>query len=272
MCRKQEKQHLPHISHSSQLSQYALLAALVLLYAFMAFAMYTWLPQDLALSTQTGSFPLSGIPSWQLGLINAAIILVAYSALGSVGLWLSQKLDWPGSYRASAGWRGLFFHPLLLGIGCGLFFVALDQLFTMLGTGKAFPHPPFPGSLLASASAGVGEEILFRLFVLGLWALILHLLLRRWVNGTITFWIANVIAALAFAAAHLPAIMFLLGVSSPTALPVPVLLEIFLLNGIFGLIAGVQYRRNGLLAASGVHFWTDIVWHVVFPLLKLSIY
>jgi hypothetical protein len=43
-------------------------------------------------------------------------------------------------------------------------------------------------------------------------------------------------------------------------------------DGIFSLIAGVQCRRNGLLAASGVHFWTDIVWHVVFPLLKLSIY
>jgi len=30
-------------------------------------------------------------------------------------------------------------------------------------------------------------------------------------------------------------------------------------DGIFGFIAGVQCRRNGLLAASGVHFWTDIV-------------
>jgi membrane protease YdiL (CAAX protease family) len=83
-------------------------------------------------------------------------------------------------------------------------------------------------------------------------------------------WIANVIAALAFGAAHLPAAALLVGVSSPSQLPPLVLGEIFLINGIIGLAAGQRAMRDGLVAAMGVHFWADIVWHVVWPLLGLG--
>ena len=38
-------------------------------------------------------------------------------------------------------------------------------------------------------------------------------------------------------------------------------LTVFLLNGAIGLIAGWRYMKDGLVAASGVHFWTDIVFH-----------
>jgi membrane protease YdiL (CAAX protease family) len=83
-------------------------------------------------------------------------------------------------------------------------------------------------------------------------------------------WIANVIAALAFGAAHLPAAALLVGVSSPAQLPPLVLGEIFLINGIIGLAAGQRAMRDGLVAAMGVHFWADIVWHAVWPLLGLG--
>jgi len=80
--------------------------------------------------------------------------------------------------------------------------------------------------------------------------------------------IANVIAALAFGAGHLPGVMVMLGVSSLNAFPPLALGELFLLNGIIGLVAGERYLKVGLVAAVGVHFWTDIVWHVVWPLIN----
>jgi hypothetical protein len=72
---------------------------------------------------------------------------------------------------------------------------------------------------------------------------------------------------LAFAAGHLPGAMFILDVGNPVDLPAPFLIELFVLNGIVGLVAGAQYTRTGLVAAIGVHFWTDIVWHAVWPLI-----
>ena len=44
------------------------------------------------------------------------------------------------------------------------------------------------------------------------------------------------------------------------------LVELFLLNSIVSLIAGERYMRDGLVAAIGVHFWVDIIWHVIWPL------
>jgi len=128
-------------------------------------------------------------------------------------------------------------------------------------------HPTFPLSLLASTSAGIGEEMLFRLFVLSFWAMLLDLLLGRWIQKEIVFWTANSIAAVVFGAAHLPTVMALYGVTNLAGIPPLVLVEVFLLNGMLGLIAGVRYRRDGLVAAAGIHFWADIVWHVIWPLL-----
>jgi hypothetical protein len=40
----------------------------------------------------------------------------------------------------------------------------------------------------------------------------------------------------------------------------------FLLNGVIGLIAGQRYIKDGLIAAAGVHFWSDVVFHVLYGL------
>ena len=126
----------------------------------------------------------------------------------------------------------------------------------------------FPLSIIASATAGIGEEILFRLFVLGLWAFLLNLILRHWSATPLALWIGNIIAALAFGAAHLPTAMILLNVSSPAQLPPFILVELFLLNGILGIVAGARYVRDGYIAAVGIHFWGDVAWHVVWPLVR----
>jgi membrane protease YdiL (CAAX protease family) len=136
-------------------------------------------------------------------------------------------------------------------------------LFAPINGFGRFVHPPFPLSILASTTAGIGEEILFRGFVFGLWGFIVNWLLKRFHGRTTALWIANIIAALAFGAGHLPALFFLTGASSPADLNPVLLAEVFLLNGVIGLVAGERYMKDGLIAAAGVHFWTDIVFHVL---------
>jgi hypothetical protein len=50
-------------------------------------------------------------------------------------------------------------------------------------------------------------------------------------------------------------------------IPSALLAEIFLLNGGLSLFAAYYFRKYGFLAAVGIHFWTDIIWHVVYGLL-----
>lgn len=122
-------------------------------------------------------------------------------------------------------------------------------------------HPPFPTSILASISTGIGEEILTRMFVFGLWRLILNWLFKRCNGRTAAVWIASLIAALAFGAGQLGTVFILTGASSPAELAPAVLAEVFLLNGLIGLVVGERYVKDGLIAATGVHFWTDVVFH-----------
>jgi len=242
--------------------QLAVFFGLVALNAALAFS-YLVLSQG---PPQTPSAPagLPGVPRWVLGLANAGIIVVFYGGLGLAGLWFTGKLGLPGVFREGAGWRRWFWRPLVVGLALGLFVVVADRLFAV-GGGPGIQHPPFPLSIIASATAGIGEEILFRLFVLGLWAFLFNLALRRWRAGAAALWIGNVIAAFAFAAGHLPALMALERVTSIAQIPPPVLVEGFLINVSVGLVAGWQYIRQGLVAAVGVHFWTDVVWHVLYP-------
>ena len=76
----------------------------------------------------------------------------------------------------------------------------------------------------------------------------------------------SLIAALAFGAGHFGAIMFLTDATSPAQVSPILWIEVFLLNGVIGLIAGWRYMKDGLVAAAGVHFWTDVVFHVLWGL------
>lgn len=64
----------------------------------------------------------------------------------------------------------------------------------------------------------------------------------------------HVIAALGFAAGHFGTIMVLTGATSMAELSPVLIAEIFVLNGIIGIIAGQRYMKDGLVAAAGVHF------------------
>lgn len=237
---------------------------LLIAYAFCAFAISFFTNQ--LIDAAGVPMPDMGVSNAVLGLANAGIVLVVYGILGLVGFWFARKLGLPGIFSEDGNWRRWYFIPLLLGLGCGVMVVIGDVLFAPINGFGRMVHPQFPMSIFASLSAGIGEEILFRGFIFGLWGLILNWLLKRFNGRTVALWIANIIAALAFGAGHLGTILFLTHASSLSDLSPVLLIETFLLNGIIGLIAGQRYTKDGLVAAAGVHFWADVVFHVMWGL------
>jgi membrane protease YdiL (CAAX protease family) len=247
------------------------LGVLLAAYALLAAAAIGLAPAEQFSPPGGGATAPPVLPRWQLALANAAIVVIVYGLFALAAGWFARRLQIPWMYRAGAGWKSLWMWPLLLGAAVGVVLVVADRLFSRLAGSSGFPHPAFPLSLVASGAAAIGEEILFRGLVMGLCAFLFSLMLRKW-NGLHTaLWIGNAIAALAFAASHLPSAMFLLNASSPAELPPLILLELFTLNSLLGLVAGERLMRDGLVASIGVHFWADVVWHVLAPLFLLAV-
>jgi membrane protease YdiL (CAAX protease family) len=246
--------------------QLTVLAIMLVVYALCAFLTYAFFIDQLA-ATAKVPMPDMGVSNAVLGLANAGIVLVLYGALGLLAYWFARKLGLPGIFSADGNGRRWFLIPLLIGLACGVFMVVGDLVFAPVNGFGRFPHPGFPLSILAALGACVGEEIAFRGFVFGLWALMLNWLFKRFNGRTAALWTANVIAALVFAAGHLPTVLVLTGTTSLAGVSPVLLLEIFLLNGVVGLVAGQRYMKDGLVAASGVHFWSDVVFHVVWGLM-----
>jgi hypothetical protein len=198
---------------------------------------------------------------------TAGIMLSVYGGLGYVGLLLARRLGFPEIWDPAIPQRLKFLAPALVGAEVGLFFIVADRMFQRWHGLGPLPHPPFPTSLVASATAGIGEEVIFRLFLVPVWMSLLALILPgRSAKGL--FWIAAGISAVAFAAAHVPAIMALWGLSRVGDMSLALLAEILLLNGVVSMAAAIYFRRYGFLAAVGVHFWADVVWHVVWGALS----
>jgi membrane protease YdiL (CAAX protease family) len=239
--------------------------ALLAAYALSAFLIYAFFTDQLMAMVGI-PMPDMGVSNVVLGLANAGIVFVVYGVVGLIGYWFARKLDLPGIFSEDGNWRRWFVIPLVLGLICGVLLVVGDLLFAPINGFGRFPHPAFPASILASLSAGIGEEIMFRGFVFGLWGLVLSWLLKRWSGRTLALWIANVIAALAFGAGHLGTVLILTGASSLAEINPILLIEVFLLNGLIGLVIGERYMKDGLVAAAGVHFWADVVFHVLWGL------
>ena len=242
--------------------QLAIFSIMLVVYALCVFLTYAFFIDQLTAMAKI-PMPKMEVSNAVLGLANAGIVLVAYGSLGLLGYWFARKLTLPGIFSADGNWRRWFLTPLWIGLACGVFVVIGDLLFAPVNGIGRFPHPRFPVSILASLSAGIGEEILFRGFVFGLWGLLLNWLFKRFDGRRAALWIANIIAALAFGAGHLGTVLVLTGAATLSELSPVLLAEVFILNGAIGLLAGQRYMKDGLLAASGVHFWSDVVFHVV---------
>jgi hypothetical protein len=210
--------------------------------------------------------PVSPIPKWQLALGGAGITAVLYGLLGFLGLILWRRLGFPEIWDETVTNRQRFLVPAIVGAALGVVLIVADVIFSPFnGIGRLI-HPPFPTSLVASIAAGIGEEMIFRLFFISFWTWLVGKVILRGRGLAIVFWIVSTFSALAFAAGHLPSLMIVYGVSNPGQFSPVLLLQVFLLNGLISIFAAYYFRKYGYLASVGVHFWTDIVWHMIWGL------
>ena len=237
--------------------------SLIITLAILA-AINVFLPQGSFLLTPPQELPAS---KPVLAFVNAAIVLILYGGLGFIGLKLSQELGFADIWDSRVTNKQRFLIPALVGTAIGVFFIFADIILSQFHTLGPLPHPPFPASLVASAVAGIGEEIIFRLFFISFWVWLISfvILKRRWQNQI--FWIIAILSALAFALGHIPSVMFLFGLNTVNEIPFALISEIILLNGVLSIFAAYYFRKFGFLAAVGIHFWTDVIWHVIWGLI-----
>lgn len=215
------------------------------------------------------------LPLGALVAVQSAQALVLMGLLAWLGLRMGHRVGLGSPVlhawlvrRAQPHWAQL--RPrqaVLLGLAAGAVILALAAL------GDGFlPEPVNPpaqtaaavsawNGLLASFYGGIVEELLLRLFLMTL-LLWLVARLRGSAPPPAAFWAAIITAALLFGAAHLPAAAHIWGLDAT------VVARTLLLNGIGGLVFGWLYWKRGIEMAMLAHFATDVVLHVVAPLLS----
>ena len=120
--------------------------------------------------------------------------------------------------------------------------------------------PTIPYMLAAVLYGSVIEEVMLRLFWMSLVAFVLHRLFGKKAEKPTTAVLvaSNVVAAVLFAAGHLPATAAMMGLTPM------IVFRCFLLNGGFGLAFGWLYRKYGLryamIAHGGCHIVSKLIW------------
>ena len=203
-----------------------------------------------------------GLNNILLGVITAAQSLIYGVVCGVFGIILAKKVGlWKDETAMEA--RPLFI-TLVIAVMGGLGIILPDLLFF----GRYVPaimdsyavKPTAAYILGAILYGGVIEEVMLRLFVMSLIAFLLHKLFGKKIERPATGVLvaANVMAALLFAAGHLPTTAVLFGLSPM------ILFRCFLLNGGFGLLFGWLYRKYGLrysmIAHAGCHVISKLIW------------
>ena len=205
-----------------------------------------------------GGFP----PDMILGVITAMQAAGYGIVLGAAGIWLGRKTGLWKEERTVT--KRPFVASVIVSVVGGAILILSDLLFF----GKhseiimdSYRVKPTISYLIASvAYGGVIEEVMLRLFWMTLVAFVLWKIFDRKHARPSTGVVitANIIAALLFAAVHLPATAAMLGLSPM------IVFRCFLLNGGCGLLFGWLYRKYGLrysmLAHGGCHIVSKLIW------------
>lgn len=201
-----------------------------------------------------------GINRFLLGVITAVQSAGYGLVLGTVGILLGKKTGlWKDERKLE---KKPLIRTAVVAILGGLLLILPDLLFFgnySVAIRDSYTVKPTVLYILASVVyGGIIEEVMLRLFTMSLVAFLLQKLFRKEIATVGILIAANVIAALLFAAGHLPATAMLMGIS-----PL-IIFRCFLLNGGFGLLFGWLYRRYGLryamLAHAGCHVVSKLIW------------
>jgi hypothetical protein len=243
-------------------------------------ATYAVLPYSFSLAS--ASIEQIGLPLLLvLNLINVGI----YAVLAGIGLYAATRIgfglpfveNWLKKEEEKEPMANTFKKVLIIAVAAGVaaavIIIVLDGvafgplLQTELeASGVTLPEniqPPAWQGALASFSAGITEEVMFRLFGVTVLAWIGSFLFKDAEGRPIpaVFWTANIMVAVGFGLAHLPATV-LVGIP----LTPLVISRAIVLNGVGGVIFGWLYWTRGLESAMVAHFSTDIVLHVILVL------
>ena len=206
-----------------------------------------------------------------LGQLSPSLVLAVISALqaagyglvlGAAGIFLGKKC---GLWKDE---RTITRKPLMITIAMsvigGLALILPDILFfgnySQVIKDSYAVKPTIPYLLATVTYGAVIEEVMLRLFWMTLVAFLLHKLFEKGKEkpSVTVLVIANAIAAILFAAGHLPTTFVTIGSSAM------IIFRCFLLNGIFGLAFGWLYRKWGLryamIAHGGCHIVSKLIW------------
>lgn len=200
-----------------------------------------------------------------LGAVTAAQSVGYGIVLGAIGIFIAEKI---GLWKNE---RKLTLRPILYTVAVavisGLAIILADILYFSNINGAIaesyVTKPTVPFIIASVLYGGVIEEVMLRLFLMSLVALVLRGIFDRKGEGVSTTILiaANVISALLFAAGHLPATFMMIG-NSPM-----IIARCFIMNGGAGLMFGWLYRKYGfrysMLAHAGCHIVMKLVWVLV---------
>ena len=205
-----------------------------------------------------GGFPTDIV----MGVITAMQAAVYGILLGAVGIWLGKKIGlWKDGKKITIKPLIASFFVAVVG---GSVLILSDLLFfgnhSQIIMDSYSVKPTIPYLIASILYGGVIEEVMLRLFWMSLVAFILWKVFDRKNErpSTGVLITANIIAALLFAAGHLPATATMLGLSPM------IIFRCFLLNGGMGLMFGWLYRKYGLrysiIAHGGCHIVSKLIW------------
>ena len=205
-----------------------------------------------------GDFP----PDIIMGIITAMQAAGYGIILGVAGIWLGKKIGlWKDEKKITK--KPLVITIVLAVIG-GTAMILSDMLFFghySEAIMNSYAVKPTITYLLAAVTYGaITEEVMLRLFWLSLVAFILWNVFDKKSErpSKLILITADIIAAILFAAGHLPATAALLGLSPM------IVFRCFLLNGGMSLIFGYLYRKYGLrysmIAHGGCHIVSKVIW------------
>ena len=195
-----------------------------------------------------------------LGIITAVQAAGYGLILGAVGILLGKKTGlWKDERKLE---KKPLIRTAITAILGGMLLILSDLLFFgnySDAIRESYAVKPTVTYILAAVVyGGVIEEVMLRLFFMSLLAFLLQKLFRKGSGTTSVLIAANLIAALLFAAAHLPATAVLMGLTPM------IVFRCFLLNGGLGLAFGWLYRKFGLryamLAHAGCHVVSKLIW------------
>jgi hypothetical protein len=199
------------------------------------------------------------IGSMETVMLIATLQSVLYACIcGFFGFIIASKL---GLIQPFGFTKKKTLTTLSAGAICGIILSAdaftfaqwIPELKETYGSSGTFDATTWIASIMYG---GIIEEVMMRLFLMSLFALIGWKLLYRKeeIVPDKMLIISNIIVAALFAAGHLPATVMLFGHLTPL-----LIFRCFLMNGAFGIVFGRLYRKHGIQYAMLAHILTHIV-------------